>query len=670
MTRILAAWNRFWFAPVQSSTYAVLRIAFATVVLGWTLSLAPSLYAFYSADGILPEHPPAGWGVLELFPGRAGVTALYFLLLFASLFLLVGFRTRLAAVLVFVCLVSFSRRNPWVLNSGDLLLHVLAFYVMLAPTGAALSVDRWLKERGGLFDFPPRAIWPLRLMQIQLSVLYLAAVWAKVRGVTWNDGTAVSFALRIGDLERLPVPGFVTDSVLLVGLLTYGTLALELALGILVWNRVLRPWVLLLGVSLHLGIDYAVRVGFFSYAVLVLYIAFLPPEAVSARLLALRERLAGARLARLRRPASAILLYDADCGFCRWAVAKILARDRRRRILPLRLQGPEADDLLPGLDARERMRSWHLVTSDHRFYSGGAVAAPLLRLLPGGRPLALLAAVFPNAVERTYRLVATNRGRLGRLAGVERAGATARRERRRLGRILVALGVALVAYAAALVFWRDPATDLYARWKQHELAASLEQSFAAYEASAATTPTLVDVPTDRERLEAQRLAVVRAANALAATLEKGKPLGRLRIPKLGLDLVFVHGTRWGPDLSQGPGHYPQTSLPGVNRTMAIAGHRTTFGAPFRHIDSLQPGHLVELHLPYATFRYRVFRHKIVDNGDWSIIRDRGFDTLVLSACHPLYSAEQRWIVFARLVEVRPLRGQGYRISARGELASI
>ena len=67
--------------------------------------------------------------------------------------------------------IPFSRRNPWVLNSGDLLLHVLAFYVMLAPTGAALSVDRWLKERGGLFDFPPRSVWPLRLMQIQLTVL-------------------------------------------------------------------------------------------------------------------------------------------------------------------------------------------------------------------------------------------------------------------------------------------------------------------------------------------------------------------------------------------------------------------------------------------------------------------------------------------------------------------
>ena len=130
---------------------------------------------------------------------------------------------------------------------------------------------------------------------------------------------------------------------------------------------------------------------------------------------------------------------------------------------------------------------------------------------------------------------------------------------------------------------------------------------------------------------------------------------------MGLKTVFVHGTRWGPDLSQGPGHYPQTSLPGVGRTMAIAGHRTTFGAPFRHIDSLRRGDAITVSLPYATFHYRVFAHEIVDNEDWSIIRDRGFDTLVLSACHPLYSAKQRWVVYARLVRVDPAGGAPYAV---------
>jgi Vitamin K-dependent gamma-carboxylase len=294
--RFFAAWERFWFAEIPTSTYALFRIAFGILTFAWALSLAPSVFAFYSKDGILPVRPDYNsrfdWSVFDLFPGDLAVAIVYFLLYIAALMLIVGFRSRLAAFVVFVCLISFGRRNPWVLNSGDLLVFVLSFYAMLMPSGEWLSVDRWLRDRGRFWELGTRAIWPLRLVQVQISVLYLAAVWAKVRGTTWNDGTAVSYAFRMADLERFPVPGFVTDTVLIANILTYGTLAVELSLGILVWNRVLRPWVLLLGVGLHLGIDYSTRVGFFSWAVLVAYIAFVPPERATALILGARDRLA------------------------------------------------------------------------------------------------------------------------------------------------------------------------------------------------------------------------------------------------------------------------------------------------------------------------------------------------------------------------------------------
>ena len=299
MTRAVETWERFWFRDVETSTLALFRIAFALVVVAWTISLAPALYSFYGDDGILPSQPdgPLGsWGLLQLDSGPAAVTIVYLLLLVGALCLAFGFKTRLAAVVVFVCLVSFARRDPWVLNSGDLLVIVLSFYLMLAPSGSALSVDRWLAARPRFWEFPRRSLWPLRLIQVQVSLLYFFAVWAKLRGETWNDGTAVSYAFRIEDIERFPVPGFVTDSLLLVNLLTYGTLAVELALAILVWNGKLRPWVLLLGVGLHLGIDYAVRVGFFSYAALVAYIAFLPPETVRSWVYRLRDRAARSKL--------------------------------------------------------------------------------------------------------------------------------------------------------------------------------------------------------------------------------------------------------------------------------------------------------------------------------------------------------------------------------------
>jgi hypothetical protein len=294
--RVASAWERFWFTEVPTSTFALFRIAFGTLAFFWALSLSPSLFAFYSDAGVLPVRPDYNssfdWSLFDLFSSDLAVAIVYFLLFIGSLMLIVGFRTRLAAFVVFVCIVSFGRRNPWVLNSGDLLVFVLAFYAMLMPSGESFSVDRWLAQRERFWEFGRRAIWPLRLVQIQVSVLYLAAVWAKVRGTTWNDGTAVSYAFRMADLERFPVPHFITDTVLIVNLMTYGTLAVELAIGILVWNRVLRPWVLLLGVFLHLGIDFTTRVGFFSYAVFVAYVAFIPPERATWLILATRDRLA------------------------------------------------------------------------------------------------------------------------------------------------------------------------------------------------------------------------------------------------------------------------------------------------------------------------------------------------------------------------------------------
>jgi sortase A len=171
-------------------------------------------------------------------------------------------------------------------------------------------------------------------------------------------------------------------------------------------------------------------------------------------------------------------------------------------------------------------------------------------------------------------------------------------------------------------------------------------------------------PTAQELVEASRERVEAAANRMNDKLRMGHALGRIKAQRLGLSAIFVQGTRWGPDLSQGPGHYVQTSLPGVGRTMGIAAHRTTFGAWFRHIDSFRAGDSITLQLPYATFHYRVFGHTIVDNDDWKIIRDRGFDLLVLSACHPLYSASHRYIVFAALVRVDPVRGIPYAVDRR------
>jgi hypothetical protein len=295
MRGLAAAWQRFWFEPEETSTLALVRIAFGTLVFAWTLTLTHDAYSFFGASGILPSSDYEGkaattWGLLELADSRLAIAVLLAILLLASLCLAVGLYTQLASVLVFVGLVSLERRNPFVFNSGDGLLKVIAFYMMLAPAGASLSLDRWRRARDAFWEFPRRAPWALRLMQVQLSILYLATVWTKLSGTTWNEGTAISYAARLEDLARFDLPESIATSELVINLMTYGTLAVEASIGILVWNRALRPWVLGLGVILHVAIDLTIRVGFFSYAIFVLYLAFLPPDVVGARLVALKKR--------------------------------------------------------------------------------------------------------------------------------------------------------------------------------------------------------------------------------------------------------------------------------------------------------------------------------------------------------------------------------------------
>ncbi len=213
---------------------------------------------------------------------------------------------------------------------------------------------------------------------------------------------------------------------------------------------------------------------------------------------------------------------------------------------------------------------------------------------------------------------------------------------RRIGFLITGLGVLLLAWLALTIWQGEPITSLYTRYEQHALTARLatvERTWAEREASLAS-------------ISSTALKTKRAATAFARSLRDGAPIGRIVIPRIGLNMVVVEGTTTS-DLERGPGHYDAasgaaTNLPGMGGVIAIAGHRTTFLHPFRHIDDLKSGDRITLAMPYGTFRYTVYLHKIVSSTDWSILRRRRYEKLVLSACHPLYSATHRWIVFARL----------------------
>lgn len=224
-------------------------------------------------------------------------------------------------------------------------------------------------------------------------------------------------------------------------------------------------------------------------------------------------------------------------------------------------------------------------------------------------------------------------------------------------------GVLLVVYAAMVVFWRDPVTSIYTEYEQHEMSSQLGKTFVTWREDArkevgAALPAAGTHGGATVTPAVSSVSVLRSARRLAsrfASAERGhtgRPLGRIRISRIGLSTIVVENTDYWGSLSKGPGRYEEGSFPGLGQTTGIAGHRTTFAAPFRHIDSIREGDPIVLQMPYGTFTYRVLRHQIVDNGDWSIMRKVGFDELVLSACHPLYSASHRYVVFARLASVK------------------
>jgi sortase A len=210
--------------------------------------------------------------------------------------------------------------------------------------------------------------------------------------------------------------------------------------------------------------------------------------------------------------------------------------------------------------------------------------------------------------------------------------------------VLIVSGALLLADAAATLLWQEPVSALYARLQQGELEDRLE-----------TLDRIQPSPVERRALlklpdPARRLAF--AARSLDRRTDDGDPVGRLRIDRIGLSSVVVEGTDAG-DLRAGPGHYPSTPLPGQRGTVAIAGHRTTYGAPFRRIDKVRPRDEIEVVMPYGRFIYRVERTRIVPPTAVWVTQRVSYDRLILSACHPLYSAAQRIVVFARLTRSEP-----------------
>jgi sortase A len=220
-----------------------------------------------------------------------------------------------------------------------------------------------------------------------------------------------------------------------------------------------------------------------------------------------------------------------------------------------------------------------------------------------------------------------------------------RQSLRAFSTVLIVSGTLLIADAAATVTWQEPLSALLGRINQDKLGGELSELERL-------GPTPVEIKALRA-LPSPKRRMAFLARSLKRRTDDGDAIARIRIPEIGVNYVVVKGTDPG-DLRRGPGLFGETPLPGASGTVAIAGHRTTYGAPFRHVDDLERDDRITVTVPYGRFTYRVERTRIVEPTALWVIQRVGYDRLVLTACHPLFSAAQRIVVFARLVHTQPL----------------
>ncbi|HXP78883.1 MAG TPA: HTTM domain-containing protein [Verrucomicrobiae bacterium] len=285
---LFRSWNEFFYKPQSPSPVCLFRIFYGVIILADLLMLRPEWLMWYGPHAFTTLNTThflfrgPSMSLFELLPQTdLAINTFFWVFLFCTVCLTVGFMTRFTAVAVYLCLGSIEMRNGFILNSGDTLMLVCGFFLMFAPSGALFSVDHWLRVRRGRVDagVPLCSPWAQRMLQIQTAVVYFATFYWKTLGILWINGTAVYYALRLDDFHRFPLPPL--HNLFLIKTLTWSTLAIEFALGVLIWFKETRYPVLLAGICLHIGIEYAMNIPLFEWMIVATYINFVEPEDLS-----------------------------------------------------------------------------------------------------------------------------------------------------------------------------------------------------------------------------------------------------------------------------------------------------------------------------------------------------------------------------------------------------
>lgn len=281
----LRGWDKFFFEERPTEGIALFRIIWMGLIFMYYLLDLNNIADFYgphaliSLETVRQKFPYVHANVFHLFNGSYQFTyTLVTVYGIALIFSILGLYTRASLAVALICMTSFHQRNIWLLSSSEVLMRSITLLLVFSPCGHSLSLDSLLGRYYPTFRKKREwSVWVLRLIQIQLCVVYVWTVWHKIKGETWFDGTAVYYATRLESMTNWPLP-FVMDSIPLLKLATWGTLLIELALGILVWFKEFRKPVIIAGIIFHIGIEYVMSIPFFELYMIALILNFFTPE--------------------------------------------------------------------------------------------------------------------------------------------------------------------------------------------------------------------------------------------------------------------------------------------------------------------------------------------------------------------------------------------------------
>lgn len=283
LRRAWTAWSRFWFEPRDLSGMILARTLLGAVVIYWSLSNVFGIDDFFGPNGFDPDpHQP--WYHLSLsrvLPASVAPWIITAILVLGGVTLITGRFVVVGAPLTWLGIISLYHENRLIWNGGDDLLRLLALYFALfsifeVPRVASMPPDAvWRGRR------PRGAPWPVRLVQIQLAVVYFSTAFEKLRGDTWADGTATLRAFGLRNMHRFWAPDFVYSNVWLANVMTWGSIVLEVTIPFALFSKRWRRPAIVVGIAFHLSIEYLLRVGIFSWVMIVAYLTFLSADDIA-----------------------------------------------------------------------------------------------------------------------------------------------------------------------------------------------------------------------------------------------------------------------------------------------------------------------------------------------------------------------------------------------------